>query len=325
MRALYFFQSMLDMTITKFSSFVICLAFCCLILTGCSPVTPNDRNTTANGRPISAYGEPKITGRIKSKDINESSGLAVSRCQQDVLWTHNDSGSDPLVYAVNSKGESLGTWAVTGAKLTDWEDMSGVKDESGRCFLYIGDIGNNSRTRSEFTVYRIAEPQIEPNSSSRKDPLATATAEVLKFSYPDFRHDAETLMVHPQTGVIYIVTKRISGPAAVYRIEPSFGGPLQQAKKITDISVPAIPNGFLTGGDISPDGKRAVVCDYIGAYELILPDGAKDFDEISAEKASVIELGDREQGEAIAYGADGNSIFTTSEKKNSPIIEAKRK
>jgi hypothetical protein len=202
--------------------------------------------------------------------------------------------------------------------------MAGIRDESGKCFLYIGDIGNNSRTKSEFTIYRVAEPQIVSNSSNKKDPLVTAQAELLRFSYPDFRHDSETLMVHPQTGVIYVVTKRISGPAAVYRIEPNFGG-VTQAKKITDISVPAIPNGFLTGGDISPDGKRAVICDYIAAYEYALPDGAKDFDEIWTEKASVIELGDREQGEAIAYGADGNSIFTTSEKKNSPIIEARRK
>jgi hypothetical protein len=36
-------------------------------------------------------------------------------------------------------------------------------------------------------------------------------------------------------------------------------------------------------------------------------------------------MGGREQGEAVSYSADGNSIFATSEKKNSPIIEVKRK
>jgi hypothetical protein len=311
-------------TIAKFSSFVICLSLYCAVSIACFSVSSGEGSRARNNRSLSGYGEPKITGRIQSKEIDESSGLAVSRCQADVLWTHNDSGNGPQIFAINSRGESLGTWNVTGAKNTDWEDMAGFRDEGGKCFLYIGDIGNNSRMRGEFTVYRVAEPQIDP--ANAKNTLETAPAESLRFTYPDFRHDAETLMVHPQTGTIYVVTKRISGAAAVYRIEPDFsGGGAQQAKRITDLSVPAIPNGFLTGGDISPDGKRVVLCDYFAAYELVLPEGAADFDDIWSEKASIIELGEREQGEAIAYSQDGNSIFTTSEKKNAPIIQASRK
>jgi hypothetical protein len=312
-------------TITKFSSFVISLSLYCAISTGCFSVSPNDGEVSANDRPKSAYGAPRITGKIKSKDINESSGLAASLCQSEVLWTHNDSGGGPFIFAIDPKGENLGTWTVSGAKITDWEDMAGFKNAQGECFIYIGDIGNNSRVRGEFTIYRVREPQVSDSNSDKKDPLATAQAESLRFSYPDFRHDAETLMVHPETGVIYVMTKRISGAAAVYRIEPNFDGGTQQAKRLADISVPAIPNGFLTGGAISPDGKRAVICDYFGAYELVLPAGAKDFDEIWSEKAAIVSLGEREQGEAVSYSADGNSIFATSEKKHSPIIEVKRK
>jgi hypothetical protein len=280
---------------------------------------------SANDRPKSAYGAPRITGKIKSKDITESSGLAASRCQADVLWTHNDSGGGPFIFAIDTRGESLGTWTVAGAKIADWEDVAGFKNVNGECFIYIGDIGNNSRVRGEFTVYRVREPLISGGSSNKKDPLETAPADFLRFSYPDFRHDAETMMVHPETGAIYVITKRISGAAAVYKIDPTFDGGTHQAKRLADISVPAIPNGFLTGGSISPDGKRAVICDYFAAYELVLPDGAKNFDEIWSEKASIIEMGGREQGEAVSYSADGNSIFATSEKKNSPIIEVKRK
>lgn len=314
-------------TIAKFSSFVICLT-ACAILTGCFAVSSGENNNTRNNRLKSAYGEPKITGKIQNKEIDESSGLAISRCQPGVLWTHNDSGNDPVIYAMNAKGESLGAWTVAGAKNNDWEDIAGYRDPNGKCFLYIGDIGNNSRMRGEFTVYCVAEPQIVPNSPGKAETVQPESVqpESLKFSYPDFRHDAETLMVHPQTGAIYVVTKRMTGAAGVYKIEPDFGGGgVQQAKKLADISVPAIPNGFLTGGDISPDGRRVMLCDYFAAYELVLPEGATDFDTIWTEKSSIIELGEREQGEAIAYSPDGNSIFTTSEKKNSPIIEADRK
>ncbi len=94
-------------------------------------------------------------------------------------------------------------------------------------------------------------------------------------------------------------------------------------EKIADFTVPAFPNGFLTGGEISPDGKRVIVCDYFAAYEIILPEKAKSFDEIWREKPSIVELGERAQGEAVCYSVDGKSVFATSEKKNSPIIQVK--
>ena len=152
-----------------------------------------------------------------------------------------------------------------------------------------------------------------------------APVETLKFTYPDFRHDAETLMVHPQTGDIYVVTKRISGAAGVYKFEPDFtSGAVQQAKKIADISVPAIPNGFITGGDISPDGNGSCYAIILRPMNWCCPMDADGFDDIWGEKPVMIELGEREQGEAISYSADGKSIFATSEKKNSPIIEVKK-
>lgn len=313
-------------TIAKFSSFVISLASLCAISSGCFSVSPSETNSAANNKLKSGYGEPRITGKIKSRDISESSGLAASGCQEGVLWTHNDSGNEAIIFAINAAGENLGAWTVAGAKSGDWEDIAEFRSPAGECFLYIGDVGNNSRVRGEFTVYRVREPRLTGTPSDKKNAPETAAAESLKFSYPDFRHDAETLMVHPQTGDIYVVTKRISGAAGVYKIRPDFGGDgAQRAEKLADISVPAIPNGFITGGDISPDGRRAVLCDYFAAYEFVLPADAASFDDIWNQKPVMIELGEREQGEAISYSADGNSLLATSEKKNSPIIEVKRK
>ena len=201
-----------------------------------------------------------------------------------------------------------------------------IESETGECFLYIGDFGNNARTRSEHTIYKVKEPTAFSKDSSKKNPQITGDAEAIKFSYPDIRHDAETLLVHPQTKDIYVITKRLTGAAGVYKLKANYDkSAVNKLEKISDFSVPAVPEGFLTGGDISPDGKRVVICDYFFAYEISLPDNAKSFDEIWKEKPLKIELGTREQGEAIAYAADGNSIFATSENKNSPFIEVKRK
>ncbi len=322
---------MLLKTIIKNLAFVISLAFFCLIFSGCSAVSSSDvkNNNKPNEKTSFNYQKPQIVGQIKSDEITESSGIVASRCNQNVLWTHNDSGDSAFIFALNGKGEKLGTWKVSGAKNKDWEDIAEFQDKQTRkCFLFIGDIGNNKRLRSEMTIYRVAEPQVsdENKNSSVKNPNQTENAQAIKFEYPDMRHDAETLMVHPETGDIYILTKRLSGASGVYKLAANYSlEKTNSLEKIADFSVPAVPNGFLTGGDIAPDGKRVIICDYFSAYEIVLHGNAKNFDEIWKQKPAIIELGEREQGEAVGYSTDEKTLFATSEGKNSPIIEAERK
>lgn len=313
---------MLIRNIAKKILFVTVFCAISAIFTNCSLVSSN--NSTSSNEPeevlITNYSTPKIVGTIKSDEITESSGLVNSRCNPNIFWTHNDSGGSEFIFALNEKGEKLGTWKVTGAKNNDWEDLATIKDKSGKCFLYIGDIGNNSQKKNNLTVYKVAEPKVgeADKKSSKKKPQKTANAEIINFSYSEGAHDAETLLVHPTTGEIYVLTKPMLGASEVFKIGA-------KTEKIGSVSVPAIPNGFLTGGEISPDGKRIILCDYFAAYEIILPKGSKKFDDIFKESVTKIELGEREQGEAICYSADGKKIYATSEKKNSPMIRVERK
>lgn len=313
--------------ITKFAAFVILAVAFGVFSASCSFFSPDGRAQSSPDEEKAPYGEPKVVGKLESDEIKESSGLTASKCQPDVFWTHNDSGDEAFLYAIDSKGRNRGTWKVAGAENDDWEDIASYKDASGKCVLFVGEIGNNARTRSERAVYRVAEPMVKPEDAAytKKNPGTTEQSEKLVFNFPDSPHDAETLMIHPSSGDIYVVSKGVSGPAGVYKINPRFGSAeAQRAEKIADISVPAVPNGLLTGGDISPDGKRVVVCDYFAAYELVLPAGARNFDEIWKQKPLRLETGKREIGEAIAFAADGKSVVLTSEKKNSPVIEVKR-
>jgi hypothetical protein len=297
----------------------------CTIFTGCwsvssNPVNSNVKKPNNNDEISKDYGKPKITGTIDSNEIIESSGITASRCSENVYWTHNDSGDDAFLFAINEKGKKLGTWKLMNAKNIDWEDIAAFKNDKGDCFLYVGDIGNNKRTRSEMTIYKVIEPKVSDTAkdSSKKTPNKIESAETITFKYTDGNSDAETLMVHPKTGEIYVLTKSLLGASEVFKVG-------KKTEKIAEITVPALPNGFLTGGEISPDGKRIIVCDYFNAYELILPETAKNFDEIWKEKPLIVPLGERKQGEAICYTADGKAIFATSEKKNSPMIKVERK
>jgi hypothetical protein len=293
----------------------------------CGDAVPLDRKSGSKGEGSSDYSAPQVAGKIENSGIHESSGLAASACQSDVLWTHNDAGDDALIYAINTSGRHLGTWKVERAENIDWEDIAIFKDRAGKCFLIIGDIGNNEEDRSELTIYKVPEPPVASvdSESNRNIPVPTAPAESMKFSYSDGTNNAETMMVRPVSGDIYILTKRESGPSRVHKLSPAYGTAKTVTQKIGEISVPAVPIGFLTGGSISPDGRRIALCDYQQGYELRLPADAADFDSIWGQTPVVIDLGKRKQGEGVTYSADGNTIYASSEGKNSPLIRVERR
>ena len=313
------------MNITKFAAFVIFSGvgvsqLCCASLS-------ND--SLANAIPESEqakYEKPTVVGNLQSDEITESSGLVASKCQTDVIWTHNDSGDGPYIFAINEKGEELGTWKVAGATNRDWEDISERREPDGKCYLYIGEIGNNKLEREELAVYKVLEPTVigQTKNSTRNEPLETESAFVLRFKYPDSRQNAETLMVHPITGEIYVLSKSKNEPSGVYRLKPEFGESVQIASLISKVTVPAVPNGLLTGGDISGDGRHVALCDYFYGYEITLPESAKSFDEIWTQKPLRLDIGKRNVGEAIAYSQDGISVLSTSEDRNAPIYRVNR-
>ena len=327
-------QYMLPKNIIKFCAFVLLISAISLFTANCASVFPNDAfKSNANGPQGDAekskdYTASKVVGHLQDDAIDESSGLAASRCSEGVYWTHNDSGDDAFLYGINLQGEKLGVWRVPGAKNIDWEDIAETKEKDGKCYLYISDTGNNKRDRGIMTIYKLPEPQVSPadKDSTKKNPVWTAPADEIKIEYPGERYDAECLMIHSQSGDIYIITKSYTHEAVLYKLSPPFDmEKTNDLKQIGIISVPAFPNGTITGGDISPDGLRAVICDYFNAYEFVLPAGAKDFDDIWKQKPLVIELGPRKTGESIAYSADGKFIIAGSEGRNSPIIVVEKK
>jgi hypothetical protein len=270
-----------------------------------------------------------VVGRIEAAEVTESSGLSASECQ-DVLWTHNDAGNDALVFAMDLKARHLGTWRVEGARNSDWESIATVRDAAtGKCSLIIADIGDNDLARPHAEIYRVPEPQVTaPTGSSAAAPSRTGPAEILRYTYAGGSRNAETVLVHPATGDIYVVTKEKKGPAGVHRIKPVFGGgrEVQRAEKVAEVSVPSSPEGLITGGSFSPDGRRLMLCDVRGGYEFVLPDGADAApDRIWRQTPKPVPLGDRPQGEGVSYGRDGLTLYASSEKPNAPLFMIKRK
>jgi hypothetical protein len=274
------------------------------------------------------YGPPTTLTTIKDQSISESSGLVACRTTPGAYWTHNDSGDGPFIYAFDTSGESLGAFRVNGAQARDWEDIAaGPGPQSDRSYLYIGDTGDNDGLRPEVIVYRVAEPALTSTTRSftRKRPGTTEPAEAIRLQYPDGKHDAEALMVHPHTGNIYIVTKVVLVNPGVYEaVAPFTPGKKVTMRRIGEAHVPSVFGGVITGGSISPDGRHVALCDYFQGYEIVLPAGSSNFDDIWKQKMTGFDLGKRKQGESITYRLDGKALLATSEGKDPPLIQVER-
>lgn len=108
--------------------------------------------------------------------LEESSGLVFV---DGKLWTHNDSGGRPEIYAVDpDSGDIIQTVTLTGINNNDWEDLAA----SGE-YLYIADTGNNiTGARTDLAIHKIRLKDI-PQTGDVSIPFDKI--ETIHFYYPE--------------------------------------------------------------------------------------------------------------------------------------------
>ncbi len=287
----------------------ICLVWGGILLISSAPSAgqPAASDRTLPGSGPSAYQAAELLGNLSSPDIFESSGLAISRVRPDRLWTHNDSGTGPRLFALDLTGHVVAKCNVDGARAIDWEDMASfVLDD--RPFLLIGDFGDNRRGRSHYQLYLIPEP-IDPATELKVE-------RELEFRFDADSYDCESVAFDPTTNEFVLVAKTWKPFCAVFSfpLPPPEDKSLQIAKQVA-----SLPLAGITGMDISPDGTRAILVSYTNAYEFgRRPD--QSWGQAFAQQPTVRPMPKRRQGEAICYGQDGKTLFLTSEHRPCPLF-----
>ena len=279
-----------------------------------------------------ASSKATLVAKLSDTRINESSGLAIGRRNPGLFWTLNDSGGGPFVFAVDDKGSTRARFEIAGAANFDWEDIASGPDADGRPTLFLGDIGDNFFIRAEVQVYQLEEPAIDPAAAPMSENKVTSI-KTLRASYPDGQHNAESLLCHPQTGRLFIITKTNDGQCGVY----AFPATLQadtcmmlesvaqfQLQPVNRPGKRPIDNCMATGACFSPDATRIVVSTYCSLYQWTLGP-AQTLAEAFAQKPLRIVPPLLPQNEAVCYSADGKNLFITSERLPTPLwrIEAK--
>lgn len=234
---------------------------------------------------------------FKDSRITESSGLAVSPTHDDIYYTHNDSEAGAVFFAVDGKGRTRASYTVAGAQARDWEAMAASKDpQTGRGVLWFADIGDNfDGAWPDVSVYRVNEP------TTLKGGTVQATR--YRFRYEGGGRNAEGIMVNPETGRLYVVSKEFAG--GVYEAPKKLrAGKTNILRKIGSAPMMATDAAF------APDGSSFVIRTYFSATLY------KTFDEQLA-RVSMPQL---EQAESITYTKDGTALLTGSEGPSSPVF-----
>ena len=268
---------------------------------------------------LSASGPAVTVDRpISDPRITESSGLAVSPTHPGVLWTHDDSGNPPLLFALGPSGRVAGTVRIDGVPDVDWEAMAAFRDATGRSVLAAADIGDNLARRTSVEVDVVPEPA----------PLGETTARPLlrlRLRYPDGPGDAETLLVDPARRRMFVVSKGLFSSTAYVVPAGAWDGTAPErpaVRSATLVPVGTVPLSLVTDGTVAPDG--AVLLRTYGELAVLDPlpldpppagDGARTL----SPRATVALPGQR-QGEGLALAPDGGAVLLSSEGVDQPVL-----
>lgn len=204
-------------------------------------------------------------GRIKptfdanlSNKVHETSGLLWWNNQ---VWTHNDSGGEPALYAIDTTtGKVLKKVTITNATNVDWEDLTQDDD-----YIYIGDFGNNEHgNRKDLKVYKVKKSDVKSKTA--------VEAAVIHFSYNDQTNfaatgadntnfDCEAIIAYGDS--LFLFSKDwVDNKTRLYKL-PKLAG-TYTATNIGELNV----HGLVTGATIIPDKKVIVLTGY---NSLLMP------------------------------------------------------
>ena len=222
------------------------------------------------------------------EEVFESSGLVDIG---PVVYTTNDSGDDAVLYGFDTATGKLVSRTTYAGDVEDVEALAPGRDGT----VWAGDVGDNRQRRDSITVYAVS-----PRPGQQDRP-----ARAYDLTYPDGAHNAETLLVGPDDGRVYVVTKSPFGGtvyAAPRKLSPDGPNALQTFARV---------RGLVTDGAFFPDGRRVLLRTYGTASVYTFPGFAP---------LGTVRLPPQPQGEGVSVAPDGR-VLVSSEGVHSPVLQ----
>ena len=184
--------------------------------------------------------------------ISETSGLLI---MDGKLITHNDSGNSPDLYEIDTiTGLIARTVHVSNAQNVDWEDIT--CDDN---YIYIGDFGNNTGSRTDLKVYRISKNDFlnTVNDTVFADTILFSYAEQTNFTPAPYatNFDAEAMISLEDS--LYIFSKNWGNARSYVYALPKNPG-IYALSIIDSLET----QGFVTGADYDSASNSIVLVGY---------------------------------------------------------------
>lgn len=186
------------------------------------------------------------------KEVHETSGLFFHHGR---LWTHNDSGGKPVLYALDtSTFEVVQRITLANAKNKDWEEVC-TDGET----VFVGDFGNNQGNRKNLRIYTF------PLSAIPAEGNATVEVDTIVFCFgdqTDFEkrkvHDFDCEAMFATEACLYLFSKGWETETIrMYRLSKTPGNQVAEVVNGFD------SQGLITGADYDREHRVLAIVGYM--------------------------------------------------------------
>lgn len=211
----------------------------------------------------------------------------------DLLWTIEDSGNKNNIYGLDLDGNIVKDIDISNSSNIDWEDLT--SDDDGN--LYIGDFGNNSKNRDDFTIYKVSDLSSEKTKAERINFLLPKKVKSKDFeAFFLLENHFYIFSKENKSCMLFKVPNRIGKHTARLAFEFNLKG----------------KNLKITSADISDDGKTLILLNHDKLWKISDYNGDNFFEGNIQE----LEFDHNSQKEGICF-KDANSVYITDEKDKS--------
>lgn len=187
------------------------------------------------------------------KEVNETSGLFF---HNGCLWTHNDSGGKPILYALDTTTfEVVQHVTLANAKNKDWEDVCTDGER-----VFVGDFGNNKGKRKNLRIYTflLSDLPEEGDAALMVDSITFRFGDQTDFDHKKHEHDYDCEAVFATEEYLYLFSKGwASGTTRMYRLPKTPGNYVAEVVNGFD------SQGLITGADYDKENRLLVVVGYV--------------------------------------------------------------
>lgn len=237
------------------------------------------------------------------EEVHETSGLFYHNGR---LWTHNDSGGQPILYGLDTTTfEVVQRLTLVNAKNKDWEDVC-TDGET----VYVGDFGNNKGKRTNLRIYLFPLSAIpsEGDAEITVDSIRFSFGDQTNFVYEKHHHDFDCEAMFAAGENLYLFSKGwATGTTRLYRLSKTPG------TRVAEVVNGFDSQGLITGADYDAENGILAIVGYVNNVWLPFLYLIYDFDDMGTNLPNRrFELHNYlgHQTEGICFYAPGRCYLT---------------